>query len=301
MESIFKKNKKNDLLETKIDEFIKWYKTNMVDGKYSDIGKYFEPKKMRYLIDNMTNWFGSRYPYYKVEKNFNLDEITKDYKEAYKSFLNLLPWDEKWILLNHKYPDIVYFDKPKGLDFRHPHFHLDSKGYIELADDLECIKELNSNNLIGMHITNAYEYLKSLNLSLNLKQIENVINDYNNFKYLKEEFLNCVMYNIIERGGNIIGPRRGLIFAYEFNKDISIPIKYGIDYSDLYLKDFISTYIKLGGNININCIIDYFYRDSDNYDFTKNNLKDIMEKINYVYVKSEQNLVNDKKVKKLVK
>ena len=256
---------------------------------------------MRYLIDNMTNWFGSRYPYYKVEKNFNLDEITKDYKEAYKSFLNLLLWDEKWILLNHKYPDIVYFDKPKGLDFRYPHFHLDSKGYIQLADDLECIKELNSNNLIGMHITNAYEYLKSLNLSLNLKQIENVINNYNNFKYLKEEFLNCVMYNIIERGGNIIGPRRGLIFAYEFNKDISIPIKYGIDYSDPYLKDFISTYIKLGGNINIKCIIDYFYRDSDNYDFTTNNLKDIMKKINYVYVESKQNVVNDNKVKKLVK
>ena len=36
--------------------------------------------------------------------------------------------------------------------------------------------------------------------------------------------LNCVMYRIIERGGNRIGPRRGFLFAKEFGRNIDIPM-----------------------------------------------------------------------------
>ena len=76
---------------------------------------------------------------------------------------------------------------------------------------------------------------------------------------LREEILNCAMYRIIERGGNRIGPRRALLFAKEFERDINIPMKYGVDRSDPYLKTFIHKYLDAGGSRNLVCYEDYFY------------------------------------------
>ena len=57
--------------------------------------------------------------------------------------------------------------------------------------------------------------------------------------------LDAVMYRIIERGGNRMGPRRGFLFAKEFGRNIDIPMMYGVDYSDPGLRSFIIEYIKL--------------------------------------------------------
>ena len=70
------------------------------------------------------------------------------------------------------------------------------------------------------------------------------------------------MYRIIERGGNRIGPRRAFLFAKEFNRNIDIPIKFGIELSDPGLRSFINEYIKLGGNNDLVCYQNYFFRAS---------------------------------------
>jgi len=72
------------------------------------------------------------------------------------------------------------------------------------------------------------------------------------------------MYRIIERGGNRIGPRRAFMFAKEFNLDINIPMKYGVDHSDPGLYHFISEYIKSGGAKDLVCISNYFSREKKN-------------------------------------
>lgn len=83
---------------------------------------------------------------------------------------------------------------------------------------------------------------------------------------MKKGILNCVMYMLMFRGGNRVGPRRALIFAKEFGLDIDIPVKYEIDISDPYLLDFLFTYIRLGGNTALNCYVDCRTRLESDYD-----------------------------------
>lgn len=75
----------------------------------------------------------------------------------------------------------------------------------------------------------------------------------------KEGLLDSVMYRIIERGGNRIGPRRAFLFAKEFGRNIDIPMMYAIDRSDPGLRLFINEYIKNGGSKDLLCYIDYFH------------------------------------------
>ena len=76
-----------------------------------------------------------------------------------------------------------------------------------------------------------------------LKTIGFAIKDFENKTYQKEEMLNCVMYRIIERGGNRIGPRRAFLFAKEFGRNIDIPMIYGVDSSEPGLRNFMNEYI----------------------------------------------------------
>ena len=98
------------------------------------------------------------------------------------------------------------------------------------------------------------------------------------------------MYRIIERGGNRIGPRRGFIFAKEFNRNIDIPMQYGIDRSDPGLRDFINEYLKAGGNTSLACYDDYFYNKNKS-NINKVKLHDILKiENNYRYTPEEQQL-----------
>lgn len=85
------------------------------------------------------------------------------------------------------------------------------------------------------------------------------IRSTNKFSLLGEAILDCAMYRIIQRGGNRKGPRRALLFAKEFKRDIDIPMKYGVDCSDTYLKTFIHKYLDFGGSRNLVCYDDYFF------------------------------------------
>ena len=74
--------------------------------------------------------------------------------------------------------------------------------------------------------------------------------------------LNCVMYRIIERGGNRFGPRRAFLFAKEFDRNIDVPMAYGVDLSDPGLELFVNEYIKAGESENLICYIGYGSRTS---------------------------------------
>ena len=78
--------------------------------------------------------------------------------------------------------------------------------------------------------------------------------------YSKEELLNCFMYRIMERGGIRLGPRRAFLFAKEFERDIDIPMMYGVDFSDPGLRRFLNEYMKAGGSKDLECYIGYFSR-----------------------------------------
>ena len=113
--------------------------------------------------------------------------------------------------------------------------------------------------MLGLRIEEVIQLFEKRDIELhNIPQIIESVTNYKNEVYQREEMLNCVMYRIIERGGNRIGPRRALLFAKGFNRNIDIPMKYGVDTKDPDLRWFINEYINLGGNKDLECYRNYF-------------------------------------------
>lgn len=273
-------------LDDKVDNFIKWYKKQVIRDKYTKDYEFLEEKRLRNFIEKMAVWYELRYPEYEVNrimpgsdqemkdineemfhKNSCISELIKQFNNKsdikwsdfynYDRFFNSLPVEEANYLDKYYYPSILYINNG-----RMEHFHLDENGRI-------TISELNyfalNHDLMTLNLEEALEYLKMHKIELPKNNgIELEIEKAKRHYYIRKSILNCVMYRIIERGGNRIGPRRGLMFAKEFNTDINIPMIYGVDFSDPGLHLFIDEYLKLGGNINLECIVNYGMRDKKN-------------------------------------
>ena len=120
-------------------------------------------------------------------------------------------------------------------------------------------KNIKNEDLEGMHVKEVVKFFEDKGVDLSeYDNLKLAIKRFENWKYQKDEMLNCVMYRIIDRGGNRIGPRRAFLFAKEFNRNIDIPMKYGYDFSDPGLRMFINEYIKAGGSMDLECYDGYY-------------------------------------------
>lgn len=284
-------NEQMEVLDDKVDEFIDWYFENMVKGEYTEFGEYSIPIDMRNFIEKMAVWYELRYPDYEVnrmmrccsqeQKNINgvmfannqyindmLDEDSEikdlEWDKFYntKAFINSLSIDERYIISKPKYQDIVYWDR--DYNYSMAHLHLTGNGCVLMSEYMEhVIPGISNENLEGKNIKEIVSILKEkgVNFPENSGFLK-AIQDYDNWLYQKDEMLNCVMYRIIERGGNRIGPRRAFLFAKEFGRNIDIPMAYGVDTSDPGLRLFMNEYIKAGGSKNLVCYIGYGSRAS---------------------------------------
>ena len=274
-------------LNNKVDNFIDWYANN-IKGRYTEIGEYHFPNRMRNFIEKVAVWYELRYPEYEVnrlmhccgESNkeankimFNNNEymndlFTQDAKNPMelewskfyntKSFINSLPENEKSYFYRPKYSNLVYWN----LDNRKANVHLTNKGLVTEAEFFN--HPFKNKMLEGKHIKEVVEMLKEEKIKFPENcGFERAISAYDNWCYQKDEMLNCIMYRIIERGGSRIGPRRAFLFAKEFGRNIDIPMMYAIDYSDPGLRLFMNEYIKAGGSKDLICYIDYFSKIND--------------------------------------
>ncbi len=277
------------VLDDKVNEFIDWFTENMVKGHCTDIGEYSIPIDMRNFIEKMAVWYELRYPDYEINRimpgssqeqidinevmfsnnkytNYILDENSDikdlDWNEFYnaKAFINSLPWSERYVFSRPKYQDIVYWNRGHGS----AHLHLTRNGFVEMSEYMDCvIPGISNENLEDKNIKEIVKMLKEKGVKFpEDNEFEKAIKDYDNWVYQKDEMLNCVMYRIIERGGNRIGPRRAFMFAKEFGRNIDIPMTYGVDYSDPGLRLFMNEYIKTGGSKELICYVNYFSRAS---------------------------------------
>ena len=282
-------------LDDKVDNYINWYFKNAVKGHYTPIGEYSEPRRMRDLIEKVAVWYELRYPKYEVNRlmpgsseerteinevmfnnnqyfNDTLDNSSKNINLNWSDFYNKevfiksLPSDEQFMFRE------VYYSSNVTIDANVPYLvrlHLTPDGIVDNAENFNYLKEDNFIDLdsyfVGKHIKEVLQYLKSNNISLNHNNnLEEAIKWHDKWVFLKDEFLNCVMYRIIERGGNRIGPRRAFLFAKEFNRNIDIPMMYGVDTSDPGLKLFVDEYIKAGGFKDLVCYENYHSKSSKN-------------------------------------
>lgn len=317
---------RNINLDAKVDEFIDWYFNNIVKGNYTDIGEFHKPNAMRNFIEKMAVWYELRYPDYEINRlmpgsnqegieinnvmfksnkyinelfDENADIRDLDWDEFYnvEVFIKSLPWDEGYLLESARYGDLVY------IDFHHSsaHLHLTAEGFVEQAKDIGTYTnfKVKDDELTGMHLKDVVKLLKEKGVSLpNDNDLEDAIKDVEKWNYQKEEMLNCVMYRLIERGGNRIGPRRAFLFAKEFRRNIDIPMMYGVDYSDPGLRDFINEYIKAGGSKDILCYEGYFNRACKSEPIATVSVQEMIKSLKYT---SEETTLHQKMVNALAR
>lgn len=300
-------NIRNISLDDKVDEFISWYSNNMVKGHYTDIGEYRKPRDLKNFIEKMAVWYELRYPDYEVNRmmyccsqeskdineimfyknqymNNKIDILIKElnWSQFYNThaFIKSLPSNEKYYFEKAKYSDYtrLFIDDYRGDII----IYLTSNGFVKEIRETYLTpineKNLDSSELIGMNIKDVIVILKEKYncTDKQLKCIIEEINNYDNKIMFKEELLNCVMYRIIERGGNRIGPRRGFLFAKEFGRNIDIPMMYAIDRSDPGLRLFINEYIKAGGSKDLICYIGYFSRTNEMEKLDTTSIQDLI-------------------------
>ncbi len=275
-------------LDDKVDAFINWYFENMAKDQFTHTGTQHKTRQMRDFIEKMAVWYELRYPDYEVNRMIpgSSQEYTKvddvmfrnnsyvndlleedadtkelEWSEFYNSgaFIKSLPWHEKMFFSSPKYQEVVYFDMPSSM----AHLHLTKNGIVEMSEGVTTWSNfiISDDELTGLHVRRVVELFREKGIELPQKnELERTISDVDNWIYQKEEMLNCVMYRIIERGGRRIGPRRALLFAKEFKRNIDIPMMYGVDYSDPGLRIFINEYLKAGGTTSLECLVEYFER-----------------------------------------
>ncbi len=278
-------------LNEKVDEFINWYYTNMVKGRYTEFGEFHLPVKMRNLIEKIAVWYELRYPEYEINRlmyccgreatNINdvmfknnsyindlLDENSDvkelDWDEFYNTdvFIKSLPLDERAFLSQPIYNSIAYLFPIEKAPFN---LYLTATGFVERSENVS--KWTNSivkdEELIGLHVKQVVKLLEDRGINLPENSVlKEEIQFVDNQEYCKEGILDCAMYRIIERGGCRIGSRRAFLFAKEFGRNIDIPMMYGADCSDPGLRLFMNEYFKTGGSKDLVCYTNYFFRAS---------------------------------------
>ena len=281
-------------LKNKIDTFLNWYENQNRQNYYSPI-EYSTSDQLKKFIEKMAIWYELKYPDYEInrliyygEQDVNeellqynpilnqikqylsanelhnlLSNITPSNLYDTKSFISSLSETERKYLSRVKYDSLIklYLDSYNNI-----FIYLSSKGTIQKIEQFVVTsingKHLKNSDLIGKNIKDALFFLKDEYqfTDIQLRTITSQIKYYEQKKHFKEELLNCVMYEIIERGGPKIGPRRAFLFAQEFHRNIDVPMMYGVDYSDIHIKELINAYLKSGGNLNLNCYINYGYQ-----------------------------------------
>ena len=279
-------------LDDKVDRFINWYYQNIIKDNYVDMGRVYMLNDMRNFIEKVAVFYELKYPDYVIEDIMNNGEDLnkEDVKYNTHEFINNLPSDEKFYFQRPKYSSIVYFGKCLS------HVRLSSKGTVIASKRIKLIdSSLDDADIIGKNIKEVYQMLQLDGIDISLySNLLKAIDDYDNLVYQKDEMLNAIMYRIIERVTDRFGPRRGLLFALEFDRNIDIPMIYGIDISDPYLKEFISFYLKSGGKEDLLCLENYFFRNYKNEPLYTVNLNRVrnLKSIDYDLQKLYQRLVN---------
>lgn len=311
-----------ETLDTKVDNFMNWYSSNVVKGYYTESGEYRKPKELRNLIEKMAVWYELRYPKYLVHQlipspsmeekdvsacmfdknpyiNEQLEEDSEvrilDWEKFYNfdAFLESLPSDEKRFFSDANYRGLVYLD----LSTTSAHLHLDSEGYVEMAEGVSaCLHyKISDEQMRGLHVKRILGMLRYEGFSLpNNNELEEVIHQVENWDTVRNGILDCVMYRIIERGGTRIGPRRGLLYAKEFKRDISVPLQYGIDTSDPGLRILVNEYLEAGGDQDLICYKDYFSRTDEQPILSTTTISEILASTKYTEKEKDlhQRLVN---------
>lgn len=314
------KSLKEANLDSKVDEFIKWVRDVRLKNEQGDLYKYREPERVRNFIEKMAVWYELRYPSYEINRLMPCcgQEITKIDNVMFRDnlyinkylgmdnlprgllwadfynkeiFVKSLPLEERKYLEKHTHMRLVYVNKSLQT-----HFHLSPDGIIVDSERLDIFTngKIKDEDVISKHIKDIPLMFKKEGIILtDYNEIKTAIDFYEQQNYFREELLNCVMYRIIERAGDRIGPRRAYLFAKEFGRNIDIPMMYAFDFADGNLRNFINTYIKDGGRSDLVCYENYFYKTKDYQRINTITIREILQKTLHQLTDEERQLYQE--------
>lgn len=299
-------------LNDKVNNIIKWYKEEYLEASgINDIAKYYAPFDLRDFIEKVAVWYELRYPACDIDCEINpkmkknkysnnailgdneyvesffagLDMDDFEWSKFYNThaFVRNLDDKEKEFFFKARYPKVVYWNNgvPKGMvNPIKASVNLSKTGKVISSEHLNLIcHEISDRKLVGMHIVDVINLLnsKGIKISPNNSFVKAVQN-YEMENTMRKKVFDAIMYRIIERGGERVGPKRGFLFAKEFGMNIDIPMKYGMDSSDPCLNEFINEYLKAGGNRNLECLENYFTCKGDYTLIRKVNISEVLNK-----------------------
>jgi len=251
------------------------YRLINVEGIYSDINKDMV-KNNNYVEDvvNPLGGFSGRWNRGFIEKKINEGILKKEPEFPIDEFdwtkffdLNTLMslMDERWVLSKQDTSGYVYLDRKCCA--HQPFLYISVDGIVKDAQYVTQITnyQVNNDELIGLTPGQVANLFAERGVVLPKENdLDSLIDRIKLENKQQEGMLDCVMYRLIERGGNRVGPRRAFLFAKEFGRDINIPMQYGGDTTDPYLRNFINEYLKAGGTQDLVCYRNYFMRASAN-------------------------------------
>lgn len=243
-----------DRIEYILDEYRKFYNTyTSKDMTYQYV------KDVRNFIDKLAIFYEIQFSDDKIQEmmdeDFDFININEELENKTKEELDrILSHVEKMLISKPVYPSLTYLKNDKG-----SHLHLDQNGYIYGADIYE--DNIDPKDFDGLHINEAIKLFieKGIRLPDNSEVIESATRTDYLFE-LREKLLNAVYYKIIERGNDIYGVRRALIFANNYIRNIDTAMQYGYSYSDKDFGKLIDGYTDIGGTLDLNCYINYTRR-----------------------------------------
>lgn len=259
--------KKKINIDKKINELKKQYCEELNKLGYTNIKD--ESENYVNFVDKIASWYEMKFTDPKIyelfrDKNLKLEPnffaSREDPVYDTSTFINKYISNEKYMLQKPVYPKYIFGEEREC-------FELSPKGIIKNIQDFDVKKHKYA--FIGKHISQAPALAKQLGIKINEESIKNTIKKFNAETKLREIILDTIMYKIIKRGGIRIGPRRALLFAKEFKRNINIPMQYGIDTTDAYDITLIKIYLNNGGKRNLELFINYFCEGIENIMFDK--------------------------------
>lgn len=267
-------------LDKKIDKFIDWYAQNVLRGHVSPWEEKHLPLKLRDMIEKVAVWYELRYPNYDiasmllgslgpsaseriftsnpyVDENLGTETLFKliDWHAFYNfdAFLATLSKEENELLRSPSYREKIYLDRNRRWLLT-----VSPEGMILDTSEISLGKESLDKFFLGKHLSEVKHIADEQGISLeDDSEVDAAIEEYEKNVYFYEELLNSIMYRIIERGGTRNGAKRAFLFAKEFNRNIDIPMRYGVDIEDPLLREFINVYLLNGGSNRLICYTNY--------------------------------------------
>lgn len=202
------------------------------------------------IIANPTT-YKERYQYY----NLMVENIKISFLENYNVY-NLE--DLKFHTL-----DDLNFDAIKRLIVNYPRTleldYFQSKVKIELTKDGRIISISKAFAFPEIKLgTRLEELLNNPNLNIYLRnQIRDYLADFNRLQEIKANLLDATLYRLIYDKTSMKDITRALDFASIFERNIDIPLIFGLDTKDPSCSMLIDQYLEMGGSLNTICFNGY--------------------------------------------